>query len=160
MENFEVDKILEVLNSTDCENYFDYPKEYYGKYKRYNISKISEFKFVRELINKDLSLLNENYEVSDFISLLKYVETDFFGRHKDVAYTNQSNKKVVKSGIYLLNKDFTGGEFLLENEIIPLDIGEIFLFNRTMYHEVKKITSGTRYSLHFAVIEKNSTVLI
>ena len=48
-----------------------------------------------------------------------------------------------------LNNDYEGGEFVLfENEVVPLEAGDMLVFPSTfMYpHKVEPVTSGVRYS--------------
>jgi PKHD-type hydroxylase len=49
----------------------------------------------------------------------------------------------------LLNEDFEGGEFVMENDVvIPLNTkGTMLLFPSTRPHKVNPVTQGTRYSL-------------
>jgi len=47
----------------------------------------------------------------------------------------------------LLNEDFKGGEFVM-NDIVPLNkTGQILIFPSTIKHKVNPVTQGTRYSL-------------
>jgi len=104
----------------------------------------------------DLKNINENYKVSNWITFLIYKEGDFFGIHKDDDLTaKDKNDKMIYSGGYLLNDDFEGGEFIIDNQILNAEIGELFFFERHLKHEVKKIKKGIRYSLHFAIETSN-----
>ena len=54
----------------------------------------------------------------------------------------------VLSMLGVLNEDFKGGEFLVNEEVYPLKTGDMILFPSCfMYpHEVKEVTEGTRFS--------------
>jgi hypothetical protein len=156
----DVNLILNTFHSRDwSNNYISYD----NSYKRnvwFKIGYIDEFNFVKEIINNDLKLINSNYLVSDWITLLIYKEGDFFGKHCDddsnkafstTGKLNYSNKKILYTGGYVLNDTYTGGDFLLNNKKISTTIGEIFIFGRNEEHEITPVKSGMRYSLHFAV---------
>ena len=51
----------------------------------------------------------------------------------------------------ILYEDFEGGEFIINDKKLDTPIGSIFTFGRNEMHEVKPVTKGTRYSLHFVV---------
>ena len=95
-----------------------------------------------------------------FITLLVYNKGDFFGKHIDNQEDYKSSTKTVKSGGYLLNTDYTGGEFLIEGKPLQVKVGELFLFGRNVEHEIKEVTSGVRYSLHFGVSENKPKSLL
>ena len=66
----------------------------------------------------------------------------------------------VGKGAKKTNKDYTGGKFLLENNELNSNIGELFTFSRFVTHEITPIETGTRYSLHFAVNKLKSNTII
>ena len=74
----------------------------------------------------------------------KFTKGDWFGKHNDV-----SDKRLYAVGV-LLNDDFEGGDFKLynPNEII-LDklIGNTYVFDVRLTHEITPILDGERYSL-------------
>jgi len=85
-----------------------------------------------------------------------YREGDHYDWHVDddgVAYDSSAgpfaglNRRLSFS--ILLNEDFEGGEFLLENNVdVNLNQqGNILLFPSTLPHKVNPVTQGTRYSL-------------
>ena len=160
MENSDVKKILNVFFQKDyTEFYQDYDLDW-KKNKWLKISDFSEFKFVSELINKDLKKINKFYEVSEFITFLIYNEGDFFGNHIDGPSYSSNKLNTVLTGGYLLNTDYKGGDFILENKKLSVSIGELFVFGRNDWHEVKEVTEGVRYSLHFAININNPKGLI
>jgi len=74
----------------------------------------------------------------------KFTKGDWFGKHNDVR-----NNRLYAVGV-LLNDNFEGGDFKLynPNEII-LDkvIGNTYLFDVRIDHEITPILDGERYSL-------------
>lgn len=51
------------------------------------------------------------------------------------------------TAIILLNDDFEGGDFFLEQHRIKLQPGDALFFDKRKYHSVSTVTSGTRYAL-------------
>ena len=152
----DVNNIFKVFHSKDWSSYYEFHKEPWKKNIWFKIGDIDEFKFVKDLINYDLKKIDEDYEVSDWITFLIYEEGDFFGLHTDDVLQYGSNKKkILYTGGYLLNEDFEGGEFIIDNIKNEAKIGELFLFERYLKHEVLMVNEGVRYSLHFAVETNN-----
>ena len=160
MENSDVNKILNIFLKKDYTEFYEYYDLDWKKNKWLKINKFSEFNFVREIINKDLKKVNKFYQVGDFITLLVYNKGDFFGRHIDGPSYISTKLKTIMTGGYLLNTKYKGGEFIVEDKALNTKPGELFLFGREDWHEVKEVTEGTRYSLHFAINENKPKVLI
>lgn len=160
MENSDVNKILDLFFQKDYSEFYEHYNLDWKKNKWLKISNFSEFNFVEEIINKDLEKVNKFYEVGDFITFLIYNEGDFFGNHIDGPSYSSNKSNTVLTGGYLLNTDFEGGDFIIENKKLSTGIGELFLFGRNDWHEVKEVTSGIRYSLHFAINENKPKGLI
>ena len=73
-----------------------------------------------------------------------YKVGDKFGIHDDSAHD-----RIYGAGI-LLNEDFIGGEFMLESsknkwETFEKIVGNCYLFESVLPHEVKEITEGNRH---------------
>jgi hypothetical protein len=156
-----VNKILNLVQSGKFDSLIESEDRFrYKKLNRIKIGAVKEFKFVKDIIQKDLTLLNPDYLVSEWISLLIYKPGDFFGTHKDGHSYSSNNYDTILSAGYLLNKDYTGGKFLLENNELNSNIGELFTFSRFVTHEITPVETGTRYSLHFAVNKLKSNTII
>jgi len=152
MRSLDVDHILDIYNKKDYSNHFVDFNLKHKKLKTLTISSFSEFDFVKELINKELKQIDENYEVSEFITLLKYENGDFFNLHIDASsYKATNTTTTILSGGCLLNTDYIGGDFIINKKLLDIKIGELFYFGRTEPHEITKVTNGIRLSLHFAV---------
>ena len=78
------------------------------------------------------------------ISFHKFTKGDWFGKHNDVR-----DGRIYAVGV-LLNDDFSGGNFNLSNpnEItLGKVIGNTYLFDVRIDHEITPILEGERYSL-------------
>jgi hypothetical protein len=78
------------------------------------------------------------------IHLHKFTKGDWFAKHNDVR-----DKRLYAVGV-LLNDDFSGGDFNLSNpNEITLDkvIGNTYLFDVRIDHEITPVLEGERYSL-------------
>ena len=154
MHNADVKHILDIYNKKDYSNDFiDYNLKH-KKVKTLSISSFGEFDFVKKLINQKLKQIDENYEVSEFITLLKYEKGDFFNLHIDASSYSSTESNTILSAGCLLNDDYSGGNFIINSKILNVGIGKLFTFGRTEPHEITKITDGVRLSLHFAINTK------
>jgi hypothetical protein len=155
MDSYSVSRILKTYNTGVFSKNtiaFDIKEGEYNpkKNKWVSLHSIPEFSFVRDFINQDLKKIDSSYSVGNFITLLVYEKGGFFAEHKDE--DRPTSSPIVLSGGYLLNKDYDGGEFIIEGAELNVKVGELFLFGRDVYHEIKKVKKGTRYALHFGVI--------
>lgn len=74
----------------------------------------------------------------------KYQKGDWFGKHNDIR-----DNRFYAVGV-LLNNDFDGGDFIMYNpneQIINKKVGNCYLFDVRIDHEIKPILTGKRYSL-------------
>jgi predicted 2-oxoglutarate/Fe(II)-dependent dioxygenase YbiX len=74
----------------------------------------------------------------------KFTNGDWFGKHNDIR-----NNRVYAVGV-LLNDDFEGGDFKLYNPneyMLNKEMGNTYLFDVRIEHEITPILSGERYSL-------------
>ena len=102
-----------------------------------------------EKIDKLKEFVEENTDIKikkikETIHFHKFTKDDWFGKHNDIR-----DNRLYAVGV-LLNDDFSGGNFKLynPNEII-LDkvIGNTYLFDVRIDHEITPILEGERYSL-------------
>ncbi len=108
-----------------------------------------------EYIQRGLSLVSEELVSEEplLIQILKYKKGGFIYKHKDDVTSSLNG--LVQARYYfiiLLNDDFEGGDFLAydsKDTVYKLDRkqGNILIGDPTMFHEVTKVTKGTRYSL-------------
>ena len=74
----------------------------------------------------------------------KYKKGDWFGKHNDIR-----DNRFYAVGV-LLNDNFVGGDFIMYNtdmQILNKKIGNTYLFDVRIDHEIKPILDGSRYSL-------------
>lgn len=74
----------------------------------------------------------------------KFVKGDWFGKHSD-----NVNDRVYAVGV-LLNNNFSGGDFKLydiNNTTLDKEIGNTYIFDVNIEHEITEIIQGERYSL-------------
>jgi len=95
--------------------------------------------------------------------VMKYEEGDFIKNHHDAQWMCLSNywkpgtNKISQSLITIaLNDDFEGGEFTVEGEAIPQEVGTAITIpqhaldhSKSLLHGVNEVKSGTRYALVF-----------
>lgn len=85
--------------------------------------------------------IKKNKEVIHFH---KFVKGDWFGKHNDVR-----NNRLYAVGV-LLNDNFEGGDFKLYNpteQTINKVVGNAYLFDVRIDHEITSILEGERHSL-------------
>lgn len=103
-----------------------------------------DFKWLFEEIE---SFLPKGLSLTDKFRGCIYKEGDFMNEHRDgdFAYAKLS-------GGIELNRDYEGGEFIIDSKPLESEVGELFTFGRFIKHRINKLTKGTRYSLHFHII--------
>jgi predicted 2-oxoglutarate/Fe(II)-dependent dioxygenase YbiX len=159
----ECDKIIEIINitkKTDGKNKYDQTSDGYVSFDEYKIEDnennnwfMDKIKlFIENTLNIKLIKLNKDAQI------LCYGINDGFAKHLD--YNVQSSDPRIYTFGILLNNDFEGGEFVLYHNGIETqlkkDIGNCYIFDTKILHEVKKITNGKRYSLIIHI--KNSEI--
>ena len=100
------------------------------------------FDKLKDFVEKETNI--EIRTIKKTIHFHKFTNDDWFGKHNDVR-----DNRLYAVGV-LLNDDFEGGDFKMynPNEII-LDkvIGNTYLFDVRIKHEITPILDGERYSL-------------
>ena len=101
--------------------------------------------------------INSDHFLTLWISVLKYDKGNYFLSHEDSP--NQNDNRFMSGGVELSKKDdFKGGEFVILNETVQFDRGSLISHNVTTPHEIKEVTNGTRWSLHFGINRRKSLV--
>ena len=83
-------------------------------------------------------------KIKEKIHFHKFIKGDWFGKHNDIR-----DNRVYAVGV-LLNDDFTKGDFKLYNPneiILNKVIGNTYIFDVRIEHEIIPILDGERYSL-------------
>ena len=119
----------------------------------YFINDVSLYQKIMPHVVK-LNKWNYNFSRVEPLQLGIYKEGDHYDWHVDddgVAYDSSAGpfaglNRLLSFSI-LLNDDFEGGEFVM-NDVLPLNkTGQILIFPSTIKHKVNPVTQGTRYSL-------------
>lgn len=83
------------------------------------------------------------------LQILQYQQDGFFKEHYDIGQSVLSHRKL--SMVVFLNppSEYQGGQLLFFPDYPPLkqELGDVLLFPSYMYHEVKPVTTGVRYTL-------------
>ncbi len=97
------------------------------------------------------------------MKVMKYEEGDFLAEHRDAGWMCLSNywapgtNMISQSLISIaLNDDYEGGEFTVEREVVPQEVGSAIQIpqfgigrENSLFHGVTEVTKGTRYALVF-----------
>jgi predicted 2-oxoglutarate/Fe(II)-dependent dioxygenase YbiX len=110
---------------------------------------INKFKnYVKERFNFKLDTIN--------IHVIKYLEGYKFDRHIDRVEHREKNKDFVFNINVVLNDEFEGGEFWLDDKLLVGNTpGMVYYYNSDQWHEVKPVTKGVRYSMLCYVRERD-----
>jgi hypothetical protein len=117
------------------------------KYKSKDIDYNADKWIIDRFINWIENELNIKIEISDSKEFEFYLQSyktgDLFTKHEDNIYN-----RVYSCGL-LLNNTFKGGEFIVytpNDEMLLFNkiIGNCYLFEANLFHEVTKITEGNR----------------
>ena len=145
------EKIL--FSKEECESIISYNETHITNWRmgdrKYNSQPIIYSLETKWLFDKLKKFFEEQADIQikknkEVIHFHKFVKDDWFGKHNDIR-----DNRLYAVGV-LLNDDFRGGDFKLynPNEII-LDkvIGNTYLFDVRIDHEITPILQGERYSL-------------
>ena len=129
-------------NNTHITNWQMHDRKYNSQPINYSLETNWLFDKLKTFFEEQSNIqIKKNKEVIHFH---KFTKGDWFGKHNDVR-----ENRLYAVGV-LLNDDFEGGDFKLynPNEII-LDkvIGNTYLFDVRINHEITPILDGERYSL-------------
>jgi predicted 2-oxoglutarate/Fe(II)-dependent dioxygenase YbiX len=82
------------------------------------------------------------------IRLNKYKTGTIMSEHFDLIRRNKTDGIPVLSFLGVLNDNYNGGQFLMNNKVIELKQGDIMIFPSTFLypHRVEEVTEGTRYT--------------
>jgi len=145
------EKIL--FSKEECETILGYgdnnTKNWIKDDRRYNSENICYSIKTKWLFDKlkEFTETNSNLKIkkiNETIHFHKFIRDDWFDRHDDV-----KENRIYTVGT-LLNKNFEGGEFNLYNPnkyTLGKIIGNTYLFDVRIEHEITPILYGERYSL-------------
>ena len=111
----------------------------------------------KELVDIVKKYININ-ETTEYISNMHYINYKIGEEAKQHVDTGSS----IRTYIILLNDNFKGGEFYLDNIHIPLKLGEIIEFDANLLHKVTPIISGNREVIAIWILpsQKNKKTLM
>ena len=110
----------------------------------YNTNLVKSETFFCDTSNKELVNVVKKYitlnETMEYIANMHYINYKIGEEAKEHYDTGSS----IRTYVILLNDNFTGGEFYLDNIHIPLNLGQIIEFDANLLHKVTPIISGNR----------------
>ena len=110
-----------------------------------------------ELVNiiKKYITFNETMEYISNIHYINYNIGEEAKEHYDIGVS-------IRTYVILLNNNFTGGDFYLNNIHIPLKLGQIIEFDANLLHKVTPILSGNREVIAIWILpsQKNKKSLL
>lgn len=117
--------------------------------RKYNSQPINYNEKTKWLFEKIKNFFEEEtgikiIKIKEEIHFHKFIEGDWFGKHND-----SRDKRLYSVGV-LLNENFIGGDFKLYNPnefILNKKIGNSYIFDVRIDHEITPILNGERYSL-------------
>jgi len=100
-----------------------------------------------------------NYKLIERVAVLKYEVGCHFKEHEDGPFNSSiaeySGRRLpyhIYGGVELSNEDdFEGGEFMVANKPVEFRTGRMFTHDFNTSHEVKEVTKGTRWAIHFPI---------
>jgi hypothetical protein len=131
-----------LFNDTHITNWRMKDRKYDSQPIKYSIETKWIFDKLKTFFELETGLvINKNKEEIHFH---KFIKGDWFDKHNDVR-----DNRLYAIGV-LLSDEFSGGDFKMYNPTeIVLDkvIGNAYLFDVKIYHEITPILEGERYSL-------------
>ena len=145
------EKIL--FSKEECESIISYNDTHITNWlmgdRKYNSQPINYSLETKWLFDKLKEFVEENTDIKikkikETIHFHKFTKDDWFGKHNDIR-----DNRLYAVGV-LLNDEFEGGDFKLYNPnqiILDKVIGNTYLFDVRIDHEITSILEGERYSL-------------
>ena len=152
---FSEDECNIIINNTEKLQMFEWQKSD-RKYTSSQIYKSNETIWIFDKL-KDYFEHETNNKLLNNIERIhfhKFTINDFFNKHNDLR-----DERLFSIGV-ILNNDYEGGEFVLYgNEKIFIDksIGNCYIFDAGIQHEILKVINGTRYTL-IVFIKKDNII--
>ena len=135
-------KSIITYNDTHITNWKMDDRKYDSQPINYSLETKWLFDKLKDFVERETNI--EIRTIHTIIHFHKFIKGDWFGKHNDIR-----DNRVYAVGV-LLDTEFEGGDFKLynPNEII-LDkvIGNTYLFDARIEHEITPILKGERYSL-------------
>lgn len=129
-------------NETDITNWRMGDRNYKSQSINYSLETNWLFDKLKDFVERETNI--QIRTIKKTIHFHKFTKGDWFGKHNDVR-----DNRLYAVGV-LLNDDFSGGDFKLYNPneiILNKVIGNTYLFDVRIDHEITPILDGERYSL-------------
>ena len=137
----ECESIL-LYNDTHITNWIIGDRKYNSQPINYSLDTKWLFDKLKDFVEKETNI--EIRTIKKTIHFHKFTKGDWFGKHNDVR-----DNRLYAVGV-LLNDNFRGGDFKLYNPneiMLNKVIGNTYLFDVRINHEITPILKGERYSL-------------
>ena len=129
-------------NKTDITNWMMGDRKYNSQPINYSLDTKWLFDKLKDFVERETNI--EIRTIKKTIHFHKFMKGDWFGNHNDIR-----DKRLYSIGV-LLNDDFSGGDFKLHNLneiILNKVVGNTYIFDVRIDHEITPILEGERYSL-------------
>ena len=127
------------------------------KKEDYNKSIVSSETFFCDLLNEELVAIASKYAKltpDTYISNIHYINY----KEGDECKAHVDEWSSVKTFIILLNEDFEGGEFFIDDQTVPFRVGDVLEFDDKAIHGVRMVTKGNREVLVIWTLKTESAV--
>lgn len=131
-----------LCNKIDITNWMMDDRKYNSQPINYSLETKWLFDKLKDFVQRETNI--EIRTIKKTIHFHKFIKGDWFGKHNDIR-----DRRLYAIGV-LLNDDFVGGDFKLYNPFEqPLNkvVGNTYLFDVRIDHEITPILDGERYSL-------------
>ncbi len=141
---FSEEECLKIFNyiDTNITNWEMSDRKYNSQPIKYSLDNEWLFNRLKSFVEENTNIKIK--KIKETIHFHKFVKGDWFDKHNDVR-----EDRVYAVGV-LLNDNFDGGNFKLYNpneQTLNKTIGNTYLFDVKIEHEITPILSGERYSL-------------
>lgn len=141
---FDKEECETILSYSECntKNWAKYDRKYSSEIISYSIKTKWLFDKLKEFTEAASNIKIQ--KIKEIIHFHKFIKDDWFDRHNDM-----NENRIYAIGV-LLNNNFEGGEFNLYNPnkyTLNKVIGNTYLFDVRIEHEITPILYGERYSL-------------
>ena len=137
-------------NETDITNWKMHDRKYNSQSINYSLETKWLFDKLKDFVERETNI--EIRTIKKTIHFHKFTKGDWFGKHNDVR-----DDRVYAIGV-LLNDSFDGGDFKLYNpteQTLNKHIGNTYLFDVRIEHEITPILDGERFSLLWFLKKEN-----
>lgn len=149
MFKFSEEECKEIIDITEKQNYWEYRG---GKNAIYYLN--NDVGVPEHIKSKIIGYCDNvlGITLSDVkLGVIKYKVGGYFSKHQDIDPKSEWNNDFVYNINVRLNNDYGGGDFLIDDEVLRKDVGDIYHYRSDKYHEVKPITHGVRYVALFYI---------